>query len=154
MDYYDEIAEGYHELHGGEQRKKLALVKKHLKLNPADKVLDVGCGTGLSSDFEQFVVGIDPSFGLLKQNKKPSVQGKAEHLPFKDHSFDAVVCLTAIHHFDVEKALAEMQRVGKKHSAISVLNKAKNRKILEKNILARFPSARCVEGEKDVFFIL
>jgi len=153
MGYYDEIADGYNELHGDEQRKKLELVKNHLKLKPTDKILDIGCGTGLSSDFEQFTVGIDPSFGLLKQNEKPSVQGVAESLPFKDRSFDAVVCLTAVHHFDADRAFSEMKRVGRTHVAVSVLKKANNSEALGKQVRSYFPAVRCIDADKDLLYI-
>jgi len=33
MTYYDEISEGYEELHKEEQLKKISLIKKHLKVN-------------------------------------------------------------------------------------------------------------------------
>ena len=39
MNYYDEIAEGYEELHKEEQEKKIEIVKKHLEINPDDKLL-------------------------------------------------------------------------------------------------------------------
>ena len=48
MNYYDEISEGYEELHKEEQEKKIELIKQHLKVNPEEKLLDVGCGTGLT----------------------------------------------------------------------------------------------------------
>ena len=46
MTYYDQISQGYEELHKEEQLKKVELIKKHLKLNKENKLLDVGCGTG------------------------------------------------------------------------------------------------------------
>ena len=48
MNYYDKIAKGYEELHKEEQLKKIKLIKTILKVNPTDKLLDVGCGTGLT----------------------------------------------------------------------------------------------------------
>ena len=50
MRYYDSISEGYEELHAEEQLKKIAVIKKHLKPKPTDKLLDVGCGTGLTTE--------------------------------------------------------------------------------------------------------
>ena len=47
MTYYDDISSGYEELHKEEQLKKVSSIKKHLKVNSSDKLLDVGCGTGL-----------------------------------------------------------------------------------------------------------
>src|SRR3989338_2246035 len=154
MDYYNKIAPGYNELYGEEQRKKLEAIKKYLFLKPADKILDVGCGTCISSGFENFTVGIDTSFELLKDNGGINVQGKAEYLPFKDSSFDAVVCITAIHHFNAEKALSEMQRVGKNHFAISVLRKSINFDAIRNMIKEFFPMIKIIVHEKDILFIL
>src|SRR3989338_6756437 len=69
MAYYDVIAKGYNELHSGEQLNKLSIIRNNIKINKNTKILDVGCGTGISSGFDCFVAGIDPSIGLLRQNK-------------------------------------------------------------------------------------
>jgi SAM-dependent methyltransferase len=53
------------------------------------------------------VVTCDPAPGM-----RPDVVSKAEKLPFRDASFDTVVCRTAAHHFeDIAAAVREMARV-------------------------------------------
>src|SRR3989344_4295808 len=44
--YYDDIASGYEELHREEQEKKLALVKKELKITEKKTKVGVGGGGG------------------------------------------------------------------------------------------------------------
>jgi len=123
---YNSISRGYNELHGEEQRKKLNIIKQFLKVKPDDKLLDVGCGTGLSSEFDCFVVDLDPSINLLKQSKKNKVLGASEFLPFKNNSFDVVISVTAIHNFDdKKKAIKEIIRVGKTKFCISILKKSR-----------------------------
>ena len=80
MAFYDSIAPGYDELYAEEQRIKLGIIKENLDIKNNDLLLDVGCGTGLSSDFDCEVIGIDPSMELLQQsnnnendNKKQSI---------------------------------------------------------------------------------
>ena len=53
--YYDAIAEGYDELHKAEQLQKLerAFIEgcKFDLFSNVKSILDVGCGTGISTDF-------------------------------------------------------------------------------------------------------
>ena len=103
MNYYTEISSGYEELHKEEQLKKLRIIKDNLILSKNARILDVGCGPCWSAEFFENVVGVDPAFELLHRNKKvKTIQARAEALPFKDHCFDVVLCVTAVHHFDLE----------------------------------------------------
>ena len=151
---YDSIASGYNELYGEEQSKKLALIKESIKINKNAKLLDVGCGSGLSSDFGCFTIGIDPSISLLNQNKdKVKFCATAENLPFMDNSFDFVVSVTAMHNFyDIEKAVLEIKRVGRNNFVFSILKKSSKfgpiKRLIEKN----FKIDRMTEEEKDVVF--
>ena len=70
MCYYNKISKGYNELYKEEQLKKLGIIKNNIKIKNGDLLLDVGCGTGLSSDFGCKVIGIDNSLELLKLNNK------------------------------------------------------------------------------------
>ena len=89
-----------------------------------DKTLDVGCGTGISSELFSDVIGVDPSEELLKYNKHKCFKASAEDLPFPDDSFVNIISITAIHNFnDIEQGLREMRRVGKKFG-FSVLKRS------------------------------
>jgi ubiquinone/menaquinone biosynthesis C-methylase UbiE len=154
MDYYDEIAAGYEQLHGEEQKEKARIIAENLVIKPTDTLLDVGCGTAsYLSIFKCQKTGIDPSKELLKQAKIPVVQGKAESLPFPDNSFDIVISLTAIHHADAKKAVAEMFRVAKRDIVISVLKKASNFGEIEKEISRLNVVKRMEEAHDIIFFI-
>ena len=156
MNYYDKISKSYNELHFEEQKKKLDLIKSKLKIPKSARILDVGCGSGISSEFENFIVGIDTSIELLKINKnKLKAKGKAEFLPFKNHSFDFVISLTAIQNFDdFKNALNEMKRVGKNDFIISALKKSKKINGIKKSIEKHFKIKKIVEEEKDIIFFL
>ena len=85
-----------------------------LRLQGAERVLDVGCGTGLLaqrlSAAGHDVVGLALSLGMLLQGtaRLRYVQGDAVALPFPDTSFDGAVTVAALHHiFDQRKAAVE-----------------------------------------------
>ena len=148
--YYDEIADSYNELHGEEQKKKLRLI---LPFIDSSSVLDVGCGTGIAS--VDFAVGIDPSKSLLEQNKinREKHLGNAEKLPFKDKSFDTIICITAIQHCNIDKTLKEFKRVARRKIIISVLKRIDN----YENIVAKIKKAlkvkKEINEEKDLIII-
>jgi SAM-dependent methyltransferase len=73
---------------------------KFLNLNPGDKLLDVGCGSGLFSSLASatgaYVTGIDASEALIEQARQRNTTanlttGEMEELPFAGDTFD-VVC--------------------------------------------------------------
>jgi len=148
QEYYNTIAPSYNELHGEEQLKKLSQIEPYLN---SKSILDVGCGTGIASPKD--AVGLDPSYELLKQNPNEFKVGYAEDLPFEDKSFDIITCLTAIHHFHIDKSLAEMERVAKKKIIISVLKKAKNFDEIIDKIKSKFKVNKIILEEKDIILI-
>ena len=162
MNYYDEISEGYEELHKEEQEKKIAIIEKEITINPDDKLLDVGCGTGLTTrqwNCRRF--GIDPSKKLLEKAKQADPEGEyieapAENLPFKDNEFDIVISITAIQNFnDIEKGLKEIKRVGKNKFILTFLKKSPKKEKIESLINSIFqPIYKRVEEEKDIIFFI
>lgn len=98
------------------------------------QVLDVGCGTGVFSEWfaEQGhqVTGIDPSPYMLHLagTRLPRnihfQKGFAEDLPFEDGSFDTVALITTLEFVnDPPTALAEALRVARKTVLLGVVNK-------------------------------
>ena len=85
----------------------------------ADRVLELGCGTGvLLADLKQkyrFVVGFDVSREMMQAAWKLGallVAGDGSTLPFGRASFDLVICRGVLHHVpDRRAALAEIHRV-------------------------------------------
>jgi demethylmenaquinone methyltransferase/2-methoxy-6-polyprenyl-1,4-benzoquinol methylase len=167
VNYYDGIASGYDELHGEEQLKKLELIGKELRtdtqlkdfIKPTYKLLDVGCGTGISTGFfkakEKY--GVDPSKSLIRIARKnyPTITftvGSAEQLLYKDKQFDIIISLTAIQNFDnLEKGLNEIKRVGK-HYILTFLKKSLKRERIEELIQKKFNVIKKIEEEKDVIY--
>lgn len=90
-------------------------------LPPAHHVLEIGCSTGyltrLFADKAQRMFGLDMNQAALGHAAKrnPSMHlacGDAEHLPFCDGAFDAIVMLEVIEHTRSDAAaVAELRRV-------------------------------------------
>lgn len=88
------------------------------------KVLDAGCGTGMTAKFAKAivgdggcVVGVDPSSGMLDEAIKrhrvhQALHGIAEQLPVKDGQFDMVTMTYALRHVtDLIATFREFRRV-------------------------------------------
>lgn len=92
-----------------------------------DTVLEVGSGKGLlaieiSKTHKVTASDIVVNKDFIKQHPNiPMVQAKAEELPFKDKSFDTVVCTHTLEHvLDLQKAISELRRVARKRIIIVV----------------------------------
>jgi ubiquinone/menaquinone biosynthesis C-methylase UbiE len=104
-------------------------VLEKLGFRRGSRVLDVGCGTGISMEplaaRGLSVTGIDPSAEMLAAAKHAVpgatlVHGSVEALPFSDRKFDAALSAQAFHWFDGDKAFAQLIRVVKPGGPIAV----------------------------------
>ena len=160
MTYYDDISEGYEELHKEEQLKKVSVIKNYLSPRKENKLLDVGCGTGLTTEpWDCVKFGIDPARKLIaKARNKEEIEykiGEAENIPYPDKSFDYVISITAIQNFhDIQKGLKEIKRVGKDKFVLSFLKRSAKREQIEKLIKKIFDVKEIIEEEMDLIYII
>lgn len=101
------------------RRRIVASVLESLKLQPAAKLADIGCGTGGNlPTLAQFgrVTAVEPSPDArafaLSRKAADVVEGTAEATGLPDESFDVVTLLDVLEHLDEEApALGEISRV-------------------------------------------
>lgn len=90
-----------------------------LELDDAERVLDVGCGSGeltrvLREESAGTVIGVDADPALLADVPSPTALGDATRLPFADDAVDLVVCQALLINLpDPAAALSEFARVAR-----------------------------------------
>lgn len=100
---------------------------RYAALKPGERVLDVGCGTGvltrLAAEFvgkKGHAVGIDPATKMISIAKENATREKSragfrvatiENLPFEDNSFDCVLSSLMIHHLPPDLKLTGLTEV-------------------------------------------
>lgn len=123
---------GYRYIEGRWEKVARAMVE-HYQLPENARILDIGCGKGfLLYDFLKVlpnaeIYGIDSSNYAL-DNSKEEIRsqltlGNATSLPWPDNHFDFVYSINTLHCLhthELDKALREMQRVGKQHKYLCV----------------------------------
>jgi SAM-dependent methyltransferase len=119
---YDEVAGGYdrrYSLHNYDGVRDTLL--GFLGSAELTAILEVGCGTGhwleVMSDRAHLVAGLDASARMLERARSAAprahlVRGQSERAPWRDASFDRIVCVNALHHFsDRERFFVEARRL-------------------------------------------
>lgn len=133
MQRYDLTAHLYDMRYAEEQTAKIEAAVKSINLEKHNLVLDVGCGTGLLSDYvankARMVVGLDISRKILFQarehaKKFPNVHlicADADTMPLKENIFDYAFAVTLIQNMpNPLENLNEVKRVTKETAVIVV----------------------------------
>ncbi len=132
--YINESEDPWGLMKAGIDRRRASLIERCI--GKAGRVLDVGCGFGIYSDFmekfENIVVALDASKRMVRDGKKrfrelPFVSGSGERLPFKEGTFDAVLCMgTLIYSKSKELFLSELHRVLRNGGTLCVIERNRN----------------------------
>ena len=112
MDTYDAIGRSYSTRRQADPRLAARLDSL---IGPDCTVLNVGAGTGSYEPVRSGVVAVEPSAVMLSQRPRsaaPAVRAVAEALPFPDRSFEVVLAILTVHHWnDQRRGLEECARV-------------------------------------------
>jgi SAM-dependent methyltransferase len=128
-----------------------------------DRVLDVGCGTGVLARTaadrvaaESQVTGLDRNAGMLAvaRRLRPQIhwhQGDATALPFADASYDVVLSQFALMYFpDRTAALKEMMRVLRPGGRLAIAVWGPYQRATSYVILTEIMQRRCGQAAADV----
>lgn len=132
-------ARAYDECYQGQDgmtalRLERELIERFLDYRPGERLLDIGCGTGIHlSWFQELglnVAGLEASPYMLDRARRrlssgvELYRGWAEHLPFEDNEFDLATMINTLEFVDdPQKTLAEAIRVTRRRLLLGVLNK-------------------------------
>jgi len=109
------------------------IINEYLTLEPEEKIIDVGGGTGLiakvlrSKKQNDDIMVIDLSHSMLQKVKDPTLsvaQGDVTAFPLKDETFTLAILVNTLHHIYETKqqvALQEVFRILKKQGKIFVI---------------------------------
>jgi len=109
------------------------IINEYLTLEPEEKIIDVGGGTGLiakvfrSKKQNDDIMVIDLSRSMLQKVKDPTlsvVQGDVTAFPLKDETFTLAILVNTLHHVYETKqqvALREVFRILKKQGRIFII---------------------------------
>ena len=116
---YDQIGYGYRQFRKPDHRIAGALLKA---LGDSPEVLNVGAGAGSYEPTDRKVVAVEPSRTMIRQRSlgtAPVVQANAARLPFRSATFNAVMAVLTIHHWqDQERGLQELKRIAQERIVI------------------------------------
>ena len=108
---YEHIGHGYSV---GRREDPRIAVHIHGSLGNADRIVNVGAGTGSYEPRDRRVVAVEPSALMAAQRPATAamvVRAVAEALPFPDRTFDAAMGVLTVHHWSsLDRGLGEVRR--------------------------------------------
>lgn len=129
--WYKDPSTGLYDKHGKDFERLFSL----LPLKPGDRVLDVGCGTGVLVPFileritsTGILYELDFADTMIETNRSLHegdnirfILADAERVPLDDASCDAVICFSCFPHFhDKGKAVITLSRILKQRGIFAV----------------------------------
>lgn len=158
---FGKLATQYNNMRPVYPKKIISIIQKTIPLK-RPTILDLGCGTGISTRQLSnigIVIGCDADRKMLKvasQYLKPNISyenAKSEKLPFDNARFDAVTAFISFHWFMNKKAINEIKRVLKPNGVLCIVQprfasfQKDYRMILERELRIKIPKKYKIASE-------
>jgi ubiquinone/menaquinone biosynthesis C-methylase UbiE len=121
------------------------------------RILDLGCGTGLLSEFlQEEIYGVDISFQMVKRarSKELAVQADIDFLPFRNSVFDAVLSFTSLQNLpSLDYVFKEVRRVLKDNHPFIFTILEKKYSPIEEKVESYFRIKKIRKCGEDIGFI-
>jgi ubiquinone/menaquinone biosynthesis C-methylase UbiE len=136
-EYFGSFAEEWDKNFTAEDLEILSDLINSIEIKSGDKIVDLGCGTGILFDLLRrkigdsgIVVGIDFSSRMSKRARRNfpfdnclPFNADAHNLPLKTNSFNLVISFAAFAHFTEHgKVIAEVSRILKKDGGFHIIH--------------------------------
>jgi ubiquinone/menaquinone biosynthesis C-methylase UbiE/predicted kinase len=125
--HFDELAEQYDDSTQWRRDEKLLTSLQRELPKARSRVLDIGAGTGLASEWYtrqgHYVTGIDISPMMLRKAADRltlTILGDATHLPFLDEYFDLILIRQCLHYVDPNRLLSSARRTMKASGMMAI----------------------------------
>lgn len=112
-------------------KQAIEILKTYLD-NNIDTIVDIGCGTGLSTEictnYANSVIGIEPSIDMLNQaklkenSKLQFKQALADNTGLENNIADIVICSQAFHWMEPKSTIQEVFRILKKGGIFAIID--------------------------------
>lgn len=122
-------------------------IMPNIRIKKGERVLDIGCGTGILLPFIRKKAGVNSKVTALDYSKKMLkkaeekygekynyVCANATRLPFKRNSYDTVICFNVFPHFPKKyKVLSEISRTLKPKGRLYIVHGSSLKEIEERH---------------------
>ncbi len=124
-EFFDEHAQTWDKSNKKEEFTRVKQIVKMFDIQKGERILDVGCGTGILLPLLKESVGkngkveaLDFSLNMLKEAKEKFgnqfryIHADVEDMPLEDSCFNRVICFSSFPHFtNKQKAISEISRI-------------------------------------------
>lgn len=142
-EFFDKQAGFWDEKEREDIADKIGQILKMVEIRRSEKILDVGCGTGVLWSYLRRlvaknggIIGLDISSKMLEKAQAKFrtsfeyIQADVHSIPFRGELFDKVICFNAFPHFyDKAKVISEISRVLKTGGTFIITHSAARKQI-------------------------